>query len=55
MKTPEQSWGVERQVCDICGKEHVAVFPIPLNEDVIAMECPECGNMSAYPKEEDDG
>lgn len=39
--------------CDICGREWVAVFPEGIEEDYEGgAECPDCHNMSGYPKEE---
>jgi len=42
-------------VCDICGAEELNFAPACIYEDEITgVECFNCGNMSMYPKEQED-
>ena len=41
-------------VCDICGEEGINFMPACIFDNGISgVECPNCRNMSVYPKEED--
>ena len=48
----DKRWLFMIGVCDICGAEELSFVPAVIFEDEIsAVECSECGNMSIYPKE----
>ena len=38
--------------CDICGHEEVSVMPV--ERYGLGNECPECGNMSVFPDDDND-
>lgn len=50
-----KNWLLMIGICDICGAEEVTFIPAAVFEDEITgIECFNCGNMSVYPKEQED-
>lgn len=50
-----KNWLAIIGVCDICGVEEMTFAPACIYDDEITgIECPQCGNMSVYPKEQED-
>jgi len=51
----DKRWLVMIGICDICGAEELNFAPACIFEDGISdIECFNCGNMSVYPKEQED-
>lgn len=50
-----KEWLLMIGVCDICGAEDVTFLPAAVFEyEITGIECPQCGNISVYPKEQED-
>ena len=50
-----KNWLVIIGVCDICGAEDITFAPAEIyDNEITGIECPQCGNMSVYPKEQED-
>lgn len=48
----DEDWLCVLAVCDICNRQSIFFASAEIYEDEItAVECKECGNMSVYPKE----
>jgi len=51
----DKTWLVMIGVCDICGTEEINFAPGCIYEDgIVGIECFNCGNMSIFPKEQED-
>ena len=50
-----KKWLLIIGICDICGAEDVTFAPAEIyGDEITGIECPRCGNMSMYPKEQED-
>lgn len=49
-----KKWFLMIGVCDICGAEDITFMPAAVFEyEITGIECPQCGNFSVYPKEQE--
>jgi len=47
-----EAWICVLAICDICNHNSIFFAPAEIyNEEIIGVECSNCGNMSVYPKE----
>jgi len=51
----DKTWLIVIGICDICGAEEITFVPTCIYENgIVGIECFNCGNMSIFPKEQED-